>query len=167
VATAKSETRDGVELGRSTEPGWAFVEGVAKAGGAYTVHVDATRSAPWTTLTSRLRADWAFTWADPDTRPTLLAVRYSTPLDEHNRGPGRQLGVWVEHGAAPVNSVRVEVSYDDGAHWSPTVLRRGGPGWTAALNPPRGAHYVSLRATATDTSGSRVSQEVLRAFALT
>jgi hypothetical protein len=94
-------------------------------------------------------------------------VRYSTPLDEHNRGPGRQLGVWVEHGAAPVNSVRVEVSYDDGAHWSPTVLRRGGPGWTAALNPPRGAHYVSLRATATDTSGSRVTQEVLRAFALT
>ncbi|WP_199716590.1 S8 family serine peptidase [Micromonospora musae] len=68
-------------------------------------------------------------------------------------------------GCGDVRAVRLEVSYDDGAHWRTQSVRRSKDGsWTAALNAPKGASYVSLRARATDGSGNSVDQTVIRAF---
>ncbi|GAB3329810.1 S8 family serine peptidase [Micromonospora halotolerans] len=68
-------------------------------------------------------------------------------------------------GGGDVGAVRLEVSYDDGAHWQKQSLTRTKDGsWTAKLKAPKGASYVSLRASAADGSGNAVDQTVIRAF---
>jgi hypothetical protein len=44
--------------------------------------------------------------------------------------------------------------------------RRDGARWTAQVDPPASAAYVSVRASAADASGSSVASEVIRAYAL-
>jgi len=69
-------------------------------------------------------------------------------------------------GAGKVKNVTLEVSYDDGATWQPAPLSRTGSDWSADVRPPKGASYLSLRATATDDAGNKVSQEVTRAVSI-
>jgi subtilisin family serine protease len=161
--------RDGVELGRSEEPGDAFIETTAGPG-RYEVAVTATRNAPWTTLNARQSATWAFDWSDVERVPPLLAVRLGADLDERNRAPrGRHpLRVWVDRTATagPVTALTLQISYDDGRTWSALPARRDGERWTAQVHPPASASYVSVRATAADASGSSVASEVIRAYAL-
>jgi hypothetical protein len=58
----------------------------------------------------------------------------------------------------------VEVSYDDGASWVATRLRRTGDGWVAQVRHPTKPGFVSLRATAKDRNGNSVSQTLVRAY---
>jgi hypothetical protein len=69
-------------------------------------------------------------------------------------------------GAGKVNAATLAVSYDDGATWQPVSLSRTGAGWSADVRLPKGAPYLSLRATAGDDAGNKVSQEVIRAAAI-
>ena len=102
-----------------------------------------------------------------------MAVRFAPKLDLHNSAPaGRsfELPVRVEQqpGAprAKARTVTVEVSYDGGRSWTKAKVRQQGKGWTAQLRHPRGAEYVSLRATATDSAGNTVTQRVIQAYRL-
>ncbi|WP_219621133.1 hypothetical protein [Bacillus sp. UMB0893] len=38
--------------------------------------------------------------------------------------------------------------------------------WTAKINNPKSSKYVSLRATALDDQGNKISQEVIKAYGL-
>lgn len=55
----------------------------------------------------------------------------------------------------------MEVSYDDGAHWTEVPVAGG----KALLNHPASGH-VSLRAKVTDTAGNTVDQTIIRAYRL-
>jgi hypothetical protein len=137
---------------------------------SYRLTKDITRSDSYPTST-RITAEWTFrSKRTPDGSATglpLLTVRYTPRLDDYNRAPaGRfELPVRVERqtGTAPIRSLTVEASYDDGATWHRTPVRRTATGWTAVLDhPARG--LVSLRAEAADTAGNRVRQTIQRAY---
>ncbi|MEV0146831.1 MULTISPECIES: S8 family serine peptidase [unclassified Nonomuraea] len=142
----------------------------------YTLTTSMRRQGPHTALSSSVESVWTFTSANtPERRPLpLIAVRYAPAgLDSFNRArPGTvtRLPVRVERnpGApqAGVTSLRLEMSSDDGATWHPLPSAPAGSGWTAAVPNPRTAGFVSLRATATDVSGTTVKQTVIRAYAV-
>ncbi|MGW6015404.1 S8 family serine peptidase [Streptomyces sp. NPDC055210] len=59
---------------------------------------------------------------------------------------------------------RLEVSYDDGTSWQKVSLQETGTDtWQGTPTVPRGATYMSLRASAADDRGGSVTQEIIRA----
>ncbi|GAA4229076.1 subtilisin family serine protease [Streptosporangium album] len=142
----------------------------------YTLTAAARRQGPHTALSTAVDAVWTFrsaSTAKPQPLP-LMAVRYTPAgLDDSNRAkPGSltQLPIWIERnpGApkATVKSVKLEVSSDDGATWRPVPVLPAPSGWTALLANPGTPGFVSLRATATDAAGDRVTQTITRAYAV-
>jgi subtilisin family serine protease len=93
----------------------------------------------------------------PDNRTVTLKL-----LAGHQRGAD----------AAPVESMAVSVSMDDGASWIPAVVSRSaGPDGTYSAryrHPPvdQTSGYVSLRIEATDGDGNTMSQTIVRAYRL-
>ncbi|MET7552372.1 S8 family serine peptidase [Streptomyces sp. NPDC005479] len=65
-----------------------------------------------------------------------------------------------------VSSVKLEVSYDDGASWQRQDLREKKGTWKAFLNAPHRVGYVSIRVTAKQRNGGGITQTVTRAFGL-
>ncbi|GAA2108456.1 S8 family peptidase [Actinomadura alba] len=145
----------------------------------YRIDYAVNNNASWARLSTRTRTSWTF----PSRRPRegrtdvlpLLVVGHDVKLDLLNRArPGSDgLTLTVRHqpGApkTPVKSVSVEVSYDDGATWSDVKrLRTLGDGaYSVSLDrPPAKAGFVSLRINAEDLAGSRVAQEIIRAYEL-
>ncbi|MFI6920846.1 hypothetical protein ACIBIZ_12910 [Nonomuraea spiralis] len=130
------------------------------------------RQVPHSVLSSSVETAWTFTSGrTPEAKPPpLLAVRYApADLDAFSRaraGTVTRVPVRGERnpGApqAQVTSLRLEMSFDDGTSWLPVPAVPAGSGWTAAVPNPRTAGFVSLRATATDTSGTTV----IRAYAV-
>ncbi|MFF7677998.1 hypothetical protein [Actinacidiphila glaucinigra] len=53
-----------------------------------------------------------------------------------------------------VSSVRLEVSYDDGASWRTQDLKAANGTWQARLHAPVGADYVSVRVTGSTAAAS-------------
>ncbi|MFF4252096.1 S8 family serine peptidase [Streptomyces sp. NPDC001663] len=116
-------------------------------------------------------AEWTFrSAATPDDRWTFLPLinlsfDIDTDLAGEVRGGARvPVGIGAEYvqGAPDTGTIggrRLEVSYDDGTSWR-AVRLTGGVG---TLDVPRGASYISLRASASDDRGGSVSQEVIRA----
>ncbi|MFC4021681.1 S8 family serine peptidase [Micromonospora sp. GCM10011542] len=101
----------------------------------------------------------------------LLQLDYAVDTDAAGTAKGRtDLTVSAAQlpgaaGAGRLGPVTLEVSYDDGAHWQRQTLDGAQVGsGTAHLRAPKGAAYVSLRASATDRSGNSVEQTVIRAF---
>ncbi|MET9331648.1 S8 family serine peptidase [Streptomyces cellulosae] len=137
--------------------------------------------------TTRDSAEWAYatatdtTWTFPSgtvtgqARLPLLQVDTEVPADLRNTvGPGRthtlRLTVRHQDGLAAPRGVRttVEVSYDDGRHFTEAPVRAGkGNTFTATVTRPagvRGDAAVTLRVTARDASGASVRQTVTRAY---
>jgi subtilisin family serine protease len=118
-------------------------------------------------ISTEISSRWTFRSGHTSAKTSLplLAVRFTPVLDDHNRAaPGRftvPVAVQRQPGAAPspVDTLTVDVSYDDGATWQPT---RVSGGKAHVDNPAGGA--VSLRATATDRAGNRVEQTIKRAY---
>ncbi|MBN6051086.1 S8 family serine peptidase [Nonomuraea sp. RK-328] len=142
----------------------------------YTLTVSARRQSPDAALSTSVDIDWTFASARTETsRPLpLAAVRYAPAgLDDSNRAKRGSLlrtSLWVERnpGApkAAVRSLQVEMSTDDGASWRQVPIVPSETGWTALIANPRTPGFVSLRATATDTAGARVTQTITRAYAV-
>ncbi|MCK0110744.1 S8 family serine peptidase [Ornithinimicrobium sp. F0845] len=66
--------------------------------------------------------------------------------------------------AGEITQGSLAISYDQGATWEDLELT-GEPGdWTAQVTYPAGAQTVSLRATAADSEGNSVTQEVYGAY---
>jgi subtilisin family serine protease len=142
---------------------------------------DATRPAdPWRTA---IRTHTAWTFESRRTAPLeldplpLLQLDYAVDTDlKSNVEAGRPdvIGISAKHepgavGGGSVRGVTLALSYDDGATWKPLWLKRAtSGGWQATVAYPRSARggYVSLKATAWDSKGNRVVQEIIRAYGL-
>ncbi|MEV0233375.1 S8 family serine peptidase [Nonomuraea sp. NPDC050786] len=144
--------------------------------GAYTLTASMRRQVPYSALSTRVESVWTFrSAATAKEQPLpLMAVRYSpSGLDASNRAaPGSltRLPLRVERnpGSAQVEvtAVRLEMSVDDGANWRAVAVARTGSGWTAVLPNPRTAGFVSLRAAVADSAGARLTQTIVRAYAV-
>ncbi|SDT77172.1 S8 family serine peptidase [Actinoplanes derwentensis] len=91
-------------------------------------------------------SEWTFTSAEAGALP-LLRVDYRV----------LPLGVKIVS-SAELKSLKVEISTDDGRVWRPALVTGG----TALVRP--GKSPVSLRVTATDTTGNTLKQTVIRAY---
>lgn len=143
---------------------------------SYRVEVEGARPSR-AELSTEISATWTFTSGhDPDREFVILpvmAVRFGPQLDEHNSaqaGRAFLLPVWIQRQAgapaASLSSLSVEVSYDDGATWSPVSIQGTGNRRHGLLHHPPDAEFVSLRAAAVDSAGASVRQTILRAYRL-
>lgn len=164
--------RNGALLGETTEPGTGTFKVPAEAG-AYRLDVEAKVGDPQWQATTGVRTSWTFTSAGDGSTTTLplMAVRFSPSLNDLNQGPAGSevsIPVRVEHQAgasstAPVVSLAVKASDDDGKHWRSLPVVREGDHWVARLrNPAAGA--VTLRAVARDASGNTVDETISHAY---
>jgi subtilisin family serine protease len=172
-------SEDGREIARRDDIAGLGTFTLPAGPGTVTVVADASRQASAgqePALSTRTSAEWKFrTGAGTAERVALplLDIRWSLPLDDHNRartGPLRGgLTVATQPGVSAnrIRSVTVEVSYDEGATWRKVPVKQRGDHVDVAI--PAGGHaggYASLRASATDSAGNRVTETVTRAYAL-
>jgi subtilisin family serine protease len=140
--------------------------------GQYRLEAFASQSA--TDLSTEVSSVWTFrsgrVAGTTAARLPIQTVRFTPTLDERNAAPpGRfQIPVTVQRqpGApsATVRRVTVDVSYDDGRTWRPVLLRPARDGWVGTVVHPGDARFASLRATATDSAGSTVTQTIRHAY---
>jgi hypothetical protein len=99
-------------------------------------------------------------------------VKFTPVLNAGNQAPAgwftMPVTVQRQSGApaATARSLKVDVSYDDGATWKPALVTRAGDHWLVRVNQPASG-YVSLHAVAVDSAGNTVDQTVIHAYALT
>ncbi|MFE6287332.1 S8 family serine peptidase [Streptomyces sp. NPDC057877] len=155
---------------------WRNLE-VPSGSAVYRLRLETSRgSEEWNHATAT-DTSWTFQSAPAAeaTRLPLLQLDYGVPVDERNAvGPGRShlLGLTVRHQdglAAPRGvGVQVEVSYDDGRHFTKVPVKgKGGNAFSATVKRPgpiRGDAFVTLRVTAKDAAGNSVRQTVTRAY---
>jgi hypothetical protein len=125
----------------------------------------------WATKT---QTAWDFrskrTAEDKATALPLLQVGYDVPVDLTGRVPGRThvVGFTVQQQAgAPAarsTSLQAEVSFDEGKSWR-RIIAVGARGHYVAV-VPAGKGTVSLRVSAADNAGNKVTQTVIRAYGL-
>ncbi|MEN3362624.1 MAG: hypothetical protein V7637_6606 [Mycobacteriales bacterium] len=155
--------------------------------------LDQNRAAPWYTTGIRSHTEWGFTSTHPkaSTAPAgwvcgqsvhprtgacavlpLLTVNYSAPVNLRGVAPGgpTHLDVAVAPTqaapAATIAAVTVDVSFDDGATWTPaTATNTGGGHYRAAFTAPTSG-FVTTRVKATDSDGNAISQTITRAYTL-
>ena len=174
LASATGTTRlfvDGEKLGEIARPGTlGFV--VPDAPARYRLETEAIRDRA--ELSTRLTAAWTFDSASSDDvfPLPLSAIRFAPFVDAHNRAPAglSLLPLAFERGpgapAAPLASLTLAVSYDDGVTWKRALLVRWGDRALALLAPPAQAAFVSLDASAAQPDGTRVEHTIIRAYGL-
>ncbi|MDG4762288.1 S8 family serine peptidase [Micromonospora sp. WMMD710] len=162
-------------LGQSTS---TWVSGTAPGAGdlPYRLVVKTTQDPKGGPYSTSTETQWAFRSKAPavgveSSVLPLLQLDYGVDTDAAGTAKDRtDLTVSAAHlpgvtGCGSIRPVTLEISYDDGTHWQKQSLDRSKEGsWTAKLRAPKGAKFVSLRASATDDSGNSVKQTVLRAF---
>jgi subtilisin family serine protease len=179
VAGTTVVREDGREIARRDDIAGLGTFTVPPGPGAFTVVADASRPASLgqePALATRTSAEWTFLagagTAERVALP-LLDIRWSLPLDDHNRAATGTLRGGLTVATQPgahahkARSVTVDVSYDEGLTWKKVTVKRDGDRFAVTI-PAGGAAggYASLRATATDGVGNRVSETVTRAYAL-
>jgi subtilisin family serine protease len=125
-------------------------------------------------LSLHVSAAWTFRSQHvPGTAPQILSLptpRFFPALDDQQsvHGPLLLLPVLIDRPEdAPrlrIASVRVEISFDDGATWSPVPGVPTGEHWLGLVIHPRHAAFASLRATAEDIAGNRGEVSIIRAY---
>ncbi|GAA4715648.1 S8 family serine peptidase [Phytohabitans rumicis] len=159
--------RDGHLVATHPTPGAGRFE-VPAAGASYRLVADATRTATWWPLSTKVHAEWTFrsSAADDGKALPLLTVRFDPAVDLNNTAPGAQafaipLRIERQDGPANITALTVDVSYDDGATWSPAKMA----GSRALIHhPPSG--FVSLRVKSADADGNTLQQSIIRAYQL-
>ncbi|MFF4354639.1 S8 family serine peptidase [Streptomyces sp. NPDC001530] len=166
--------RDGVKVGQA-EGAWSDFE-VAAGMSDYRLDLTTSRVDGEWALGTGTETSWSFRSGSTDKAMPLplLQLDYDVPVDAYNAvRAGRThtvgLAVRAQDGLpAPRGvSLRVEVSYDDGKHFSRAAVKeRGHNSFGATVVTPFGHHdtYVTLRVTAQDSLGTRVRQTVKRAY---
>ncbi|OZV82409.1 peptidase S8 [Micromonospora echinospora] len=166
--------RDGKLVGESPYAGSGMFV-VPPEPAEYRLEVSAARG--FTDLSTEVVASWTFRSAhvpgDAPVGQPAMAVRFAPRLDEAGTAPAGRLWtipVTVDRQpgapAATVTALTVDVSYDGGDSWQPTRLRKQGTGWVATVRHPSGPGWVSLRASATGSDGSLVTQRIIQAYRL-
>jgi subtilisin family serine protease len=143
----------------------------------YRLTMTADRDAALTKLSTKVSAEWRFrsTTPEPGTRQVLplLAVKISPELDDRNRAAVGQMRIPLRvqrQAGSPdlqVSTLTVDISYDDGRSWLPTLVHPSGKGaWSAETWNPASARgtFASLRVKAADTGGNVFTETVTRAY---
>lgn len=65
-----------------------------------------------------------------------------------------------------VEDATLEVSFDEGETWKKVKLTREGDSFTTSIQNPKNAEFVSLRASAWDDEGNKITQEIIKAYGL-
>ncbi|WP_204059743.1 S8 family peptidase [Microbispora corallina] len=137
---------------------------------------EASRDASVYPYSTRTLTEWNFTSgyveSDSSRDLPLIQLDYDVDLDAAGRAGRRadltvtplHIPTAVDNG--PIDTITVDISYDDGATWTRAHLDRTNKGWTAKLRAPGSAGAVTLRTFAKDTVGNSVSQTIVRAFGL-
>jgi subtilisin family serine protease len=168
-----SLTRDGQQYVSIPNPCGSAFPGVPPDEGSYRLATSATRRV--FDLSTRVDVAWTFRSAFvPELQPLpLLSVRFAPRLDDHNRAPsGQRFSFPLHVGRHPdasygtLDSLAVEVSYDDGQTWRPAGLSGSGDDRTVTVVHPDGPGHVSLRVHAGDTAGNGIDQTIIHAYAL-
>ncbi|MFC4530167.1 S8 family serine peptidase [Sphaerisporangium dianthi] len=145
----------------------------------YRLTMTADRDPAMTRVSTRVSAEWRFrsTTPEPGRRQVLplMTVALKPELDDRNRAAtGRMsipLRVERQNGSPDLKvcKLTVEISYDDGRTWLPTLVHPSGKGaWTAETSHPSGTRgrFASLRVKAADTGGNAFDETVIRAYGI-
>ena len=156
--------------------GWPelFVGELAPEKLPYRLVVETETNPDYSPYSTSTRTDWRFlSGAAEDVQAIpLVQLDYETDVDLAGRATRRTdlaiTPVVVGSTAAKdgVSSLGLEVSYDDGRTWQRQNLKERKGVWTASLNAPNRADFVSVRVTAAQRNGGGVTQTVTRAFGL-
>ncbi len=159
----------------------------------YQLTYSVSHTAPWLTLSTATSTTWTFDTASGAGSPApagyfcleagdcrvqpLLFVHYDLPTTLAGTEPGGQptsASFSVTHlpgaPASPPSHPAFQVSFDGGTTWTAAQVSAIGNGsYTASYTNPPAADsdgYAAIKVEATDQSGSRISQTVTRAYAL-
>ncbi|GAA4934243.1 hypothetical protein GCM10025331_19030 [Actinoplanes utahensis] len=137
----------------------------------YRLEQTATRKVAWSQLSTKIQSDWTFSSGNAvrGTIPLMDLGLTASGLDVRNRAGSTPVTLTVVPStrvAATTSTVRgIEWSVDDGATWTDLPFTASGQGVTASLAVPAGAAFVSLRVSAANDQGGKLTRTVLRAFA--
>ncbi|MFE6961634.1 S8 family serine peptidase [Streptomyces sp. NPDC057696] len=138
----------------------------------YRLVVDATNDTPsFSPYSTTTHTEWTFVSAEAERR-TVPLVQLDYAVDLNTEGKARRtaaLALTPSVLGSPktgMSSLKLEVSYDDGATWHRQNTLRHDDTWTTVLTAPDSASYVSLRTTAKDTTKGSITQTVIRAYGL-
>ncbi|MFK3981350.1 S8 family serine peptidase [Micromonospora sp. NPDC050397] len=177
-ASAQTNTlyQGGTQLGQGTG---TRVTGTAPSAKTlpYRLNVKTSQDPTAGPYSTRTETDWTFRSKAPTGEGNavlpLLQLDYKVDTDAAGTTKAKtELTLAAAHlpdatDCGRIDSVGLDISYDDGAHWQRQSLDRAKDGqWKANLRAPKGARFVSIRATARDTTGNSVTQTITRAFGL-
>lgn len=177
--------RDGSEVGKLTSP-WVDETSfdnfdsfwtVPGSAADYRLDVSASRSTSWHGQRSqRIETSWTFRSKSTDTTGPLplTVLRFQPPTDPNGVAPADETFTvpFTVQQQGPrrhrdLDTLKVEVSYDDGATWTRVPTKHAGSAGRAVLTHPAassGSGWASLRASGEDRSGNTFSQTVIRAY---
>ncbi|WP_339149098.1 MULTISPECIES: S8 family serine peptidase [unclassified Sutcliffiella] len=104
----------------------------------------------------------------------FLTLHYQVDTDVNGNAPlnpPTELVISVEKvkdaiGYGEVDGAILEVSFDEGATWKEVKLNRNDNTFTASIKNPKSATSVSLRTSAWDDQGNKITQEIIKAYGL-
>ncbi|TMR96136.1 S8 family serine peptidase [Nonomuraea basaltis] len=177
VAPQSRLYRDGKEIfAEDLLPGWIEVPAEQRESD-YRLTMTADRVPELTKLSTRVSAEWRFRskTTEPGERQVLplLTVKISPELDDRNRAAAGLMRIPVRvqrQDGSPglkLRTLTVEISYDDGRTWLPTLVHPTlDRGWAAETWHPISARgtFASLRVKAADTGGNAFTETVIRAY---
>ncbi|MDX3073983.1 S8 family serine peptidase [Streptomyces sp. MI02-7b] len=149
------------------------VGGLAPQKLPYRLVVDTRGDTDITPYSATTHTEWSFQSSTADDQPIpLVQLDYDTAVDlagwakRTSDFSVKPVVLGSDDAKDGVSSVKLEVSYDDGASWQPQELRAAKGTWQAQLHAPARAGYVSIRVTAKQHNGGGITQTVTRAFGL-
>ncbi|WP_112134344.1 hypothetical protein [Glycomyces dulcitolivorans] len=168
-------SQNGLGIAKSEYGGEMATELALVPAGRYDLYAESHRDVPWTVLGTDSTAEWSFATA-PGTEDTVLPVSVvdfdaegiENGFADADAPQQVTLAFATQPGAEQqtCTAMTFEVSYDDGATWTPVPIDRDGNTSTAELVHPAGAEFVSIRFTAADDAGNTVAHSTIRSYGL-
>ncbi|MDN3239691.1 hypothetical protein [Glycomyces tritici] len=171
--------RDGLQVDRITgiDPSFGFGFDLTEpAAGRYTLAVDGTRGTAIGPFATTSAVAWTFdldpTSVGPEGQVLILpAVGVTAEGIDGGWAEDRDQELTLElvdgeGKAVAAEEMTFEVSYNDGRTWKSVDVDQDGSTATVELDHPWYTRYVSTRTTATDASGTEVTQTTIRSYGL-
>ncbi|MGG4491119.1 S8 family serine peptidase [Metabacillus idriensis] len=125
----------------------------------------------------RTHTEWTFWSEESETwryNLPFLTLDYKVDTDVNgdalaNRPTNLELSVGKVAdaiGYGNVDGAAIEVSFNEGKSWKKVKLTRDHDKFTATIQNPKNAESVSLRTSAWDNAGNKISQEIIKAYGL-
>jgi len=167
--------QDGLGVNKSEYGGTLATELALVPAGRYTLYSESYRDVPWTDLGTASTAEWSFDTApsgDDVALPVSVVDFDAEGIENGYADADAVQEVELDYATQPgaeqqvCTAMTFEVSYDDGATWTPVAIDRDGNHATAELVHPAGAEFVSVRFTAADEAGGTVAHSTIRSYGL-